>query len=165
MKQMKYFTNQRKWLLQYNLLIFMLVLLLTSVVLGWAGTNYLGNIARQEILENNESSISLISANMTAKLRKIESAAMVVSGSPQVIAFFKDRSESNMRAANAALDRYNSALNASISYLMDERERPLLHPTATHRIALLANPITSARISCRPFRVIRVASLARVSHP
>lgn len=105
----------------YKWLIFYLVLLSIVVAAGFFATGYLGDIARQEILNDNESSISILSVHLTDELKRIEGAVRAMSGSPLIIPALISRTDHNITRANSALDRYNSALDASVSYLMDSK--------------------------------------------
>jgi diguanylate cyclase (GGDEF)-like protein/PAS domain S-box-containing protein len=110
---------KKKAALSYKLLIFYLILLAIVIGAGWFATGYLGDRARQEIIKDNESAISLLSAHLTSEMNKIEGAVRSLSGSPWIAPALISRTDSDIARANSALDRYNAALNASVSYLMD----------------------------------------------
>ncbi len=110
-KKKKIFIN--KWLTLY------LVLLFVVIGAGWFLTEYLGDKARQEILEYNESRMLLHSSHLTAEFEKIEKAVKAMSGSPWIAAALVSRKEQDIANANAALDRYNFSMNSSVSYIMD----------------------------------------------
>ncbi|HEX7533665.1 MAG TPA: diguanylate cyclase, partial [Syntrophales bacterium] len=96
-----------------------LVLLGILVGAGWFATDYLGDRARQEIIKDNESAIALLSAHLTSEMNKIEGAVRSLSGSPWIAPALISRTDIDIANANSALDRYNAAIDASVSYLMD----------------------------------------------
>jgi PAS domain S-box-containing protein len=100
-------------------LIFNLILLSIVVGAGWFTTRYLGDKARDEILEYNESTISLHSSHLTDAFNNIERAVNVLSGSPLIAPALISRKDETVANANSALDRYNSGFGESVSYLMD----------------------------------------------
>ena len=100
-------------------LISCLILLFIVAGAGLFTTGYLGDKARQEILEYNESRISLHSSHLTAEFEKIERAVKLLSGSPWIAPALISRKEQDIANANSALDRYNSSMESSVCYLMD----------------------------------------------
>ncbi len=111
----------KKGVAHYRWLIFYVLLLAIVVAAGFLATGYLGNMARQEILRDNEAAISVLSVHLTDELKRIEGAVKAMSGSPFIISALISRTDNNIVQANSALDRFNSALDASISYLMDSK--------------------------------------------
>ena len=109
----------RKNLLHYIWIISYLILLLIVVVAGWFATGYLGDKAKQEIFEYNESGISLHSSRLTAEFEKIEKAVKSLSGSPWIAPALIIRKDRDIANAGSVLDRYNTSLESSVSYLLD----------------------------------------------
>ena len=109
----------KKGVAHYRWLIFYVVLLAIVVAAGFLATGYLGDMARQEILHDNEAAISVQSVHLTDELNRIEGCAKAMSGAPSIIDVLISRTDYNMTRANSALDRYNSAVDASVSYLME----------------------------------------------
>lgn len=103
----------RIWLMPY------FVLLLMIAVAGALGTGYLCDRARLEIIENNESRISLHASHLTAEFEKIEKTVKIMSGSPWIMSALVSGKEQDIANANSVLDRYNSSLESSVCYLMD----------------------------------------------
>ncbi|MGA2225762.1 MAG: cache domain-containing protein [Syntrophobacteraceae bacterium] len=103
----------------YKAPIFYLILLLIAVGSGWFATRYLGDKARQEILQFNEATILTLSSHFTGEFEHIERVVRVLSGSPVIAPALISRKEEDIANANSALDRYNSGLDSSVSYLMD----------------------------------------------
>ncbi|MFH1976620.1 MAG: HD domain-containing phosphohydrolase [Pseudomonadota bacterium] len=107
------------WLISY------LVLLCFVAGVGWFATIYLGNKARQEILEYNESKISLHSSHLTAEFEKIERAVRTLSGSHWIAAALISGKDQDIANANSVLDRYNSTFESSACYLMDDNGKTI----------------------------------------
>jgi diguanylate cyclase (GGDEF)-like protein/PAS domain S-box-containing protein len=97
----------------------LMILLLIVVVGGWFATNYLGNKARQEIIGESRASVLTLSTYVSSTLSTIEGAVKSLSGSPWIAPALLSNRDLDIEHANSALDRYNSALNASVSYVMD----------------------------------------------
>ena len=95
-----------------------MVILLIVAVTGWFTTDYLGNIARQGIIEEGRASVLTLSVYVSATLSKYEDAASSLAGSPWIAPALLSREERDIEQANTELDRYSSAFTA-ISYLMD----------------------------------------------
>ena len=100
----------------YSLLI---ILLLIVAVAGWFATDYLGNKARQEIIRESQASALTISIYVSSTLNYLKGAVKSLAGSPWIAPALISKGAQDIEHANSALDRYNSALNASVSYLMD----------------------------------------------
>jgi len=117
--QVKRSVNFIRWFSRFRWLIFSLVSLCIVVIGGWFTTSYLGNRASQEIIKDNESAISVLSTHLTGELKKVEGAVKSVSGSPGLFPVLVSRRDQDKVRANAILDRYNAAIGASVSYLID----------------------------------------------
>jgi PAS domain S-box-containing protein len=111
--------NTRKTLFNSNWLILYLILMFIVAGAGWFATGYLGDKARQEILEYNDSRISLHSSHLIAEFEKINRAVKLLSGSPWIASALISSKDQDIANANSALDRYNSNMESSVSYLMD----------------------------------------------
>ncbi len=96
-----------------------IILLLTITVSGWFVMDFLGNKARQEIIEEGQTSILTLSTHIFSTLNNFEGAAKSLAGSPWISPALMSRKAQDIEHANSVLDRYNTALNASVSYLMD----------------------------------------------
>ena len=95
-----------------------MILLLIVVVTGWFATVYLGNKARQEIIGESQASVLTLSIYVSSTLNNIEGAVKSLAGSPWIAPALMSKRNQDIEHANSVLDRYNSALNASVSYLM-----------------------------------------------
>jgi PAS domain S-box-containing protein len=96
-----------------------LILLLIVVIAGWFATDYLGNKARQDIISESQASVLTLSTYVSSTFTTIEGAVKSLAGSPWIVPALLSKRDQDIENANSALDRYNSALNASVSYLMD----------------------------------------------
>jgi PAS domain S-box-containing protein len=96
-----------------------IVLLLVVVIAGWFATDYLGNKARQEIIKDSRGDASSLSIHISDTLNNVEGAVKSLSESPWIAPTLLSKGVQNIERANKTLDRYNSAMNASVSYLMD----------------------------------------------
>ena len=103
----------------YKVSIFYLILLGIIVSAGWFTTRYLGDKARQEILQFNQSTVLTLSSHFTGEFEHIERSVRVLSGSPLIAPALIFRKDEDIANANSALDRYNSGLDSSVTYLMD----------------------------------------------
>jgi diguanylate cyclase (GGDEF)-like protein/PAS domain S-box-containing protein len=96
-----------------------IILLLIVAVSGWFATNYLGNKARQEIIGESQALVLTLSIYVSATLNNLEGAVKSLTGSPWIAPALMSKRDQDIEHANSVLDRYNSVLNASVSYLMD----------------------------------------------
>jgi PAS domain S-box-containing protein len=108
-----------KYEIRHKWLMFSLFFMSVVVGAGWFATGYLGDMARQEIVKENEATITLLSTHLTDELKKLAGAAKAMSGSPWIPPALISGNDQDIARANSALDRYNSAMGASVSYLMD----------------------------------------------
>jgi diguanylate cyclase (GGDEF)-like protein/PAS domain S-box-containing protein len=96
-----------------------IILLLIVAVVGWFATDYLGNKARQEIIGESQASVLTLSIYASATFTHIEGGVKSLAGSPWIAPALMSKRDQDIEHASSALDRYNSTLNASVSYLMD----------------------------------------------
>ncbi len=95
------------------------ILLLIVAVAGWFAVDRLGDNARQQVIKENRAAASVVSIHVSSELTGIERAVKALSGSPLILPALLARGAREIEYANNTLDRYNSALNASVSYVMD----------------------------------------------
>jgi len=100
-------------------LISCFVLLIIVAIAGWFVTGYLGDKARQEIIQYNESKISFHSSRLTAKFDKVENAIRTMSGYPGIVSALISTKEQDIANANSVLDRYSFHIENSVCYFMD----------------------------------------------
>jgi diguanylate cyclase (GGDEF)-like protein/PAS domain S-box-containing protein len=115
------FIFNTKGTFRYLWLILSLLLLGIVVGAGWFATGYLGDRARQEIIKDNDSAISLLSAHLTSEMKKIEGAVRSLSGAPWIAPALISRKDHDIMNANSVLDRYRSGMDASYTYIMDSK--------------------------------------------
>ena len=96
-----------------------MILLLIVVITGWFATHYLGYQARREIISESQASVLTLSTYVSSIFTTIEGAVKSLSGAVYIAPALTSKRSQDIENANSALDRYNSALNASVSYLMD----------------------------------------------
>jgi len=94
------------------------ILLLIVAVVGWFVTDYLGNQARQEIIEDSRSDASTLSIHLSDTLNNFEGAVKSLAGSPSIVPILQSKGDQDIELTNSTLDRYNSAIKASVTYLM-----------------------------------------------
>ncbi len=107
--------NKRHSIIYFLSMIFLLIV----AVAGWFGTDYLGKKARQEIIKESQASLLSLSVYVSSTFNNLEGAVKSLSGSPWIAPVLQSKSGRNLDQANSVLDRYNTSLNASVSYLMD----------------------------------------------
>ncbi len=95
------------------------LLLLAVLSAGWVATAYLGRVARQEIIGENNASALTLSTYLSSALSNLEGAVKSLAGSPGIPPVLMSDGARAIERANSTLDRYNAALNASVSYVMD----------------------------------------------
>jgi diguanylate cyclase (GGDEF)-like protein/PAS domain S-box-containing protein len=96
-----------------------MIFLLIVAIAGWFATDYLGNKARQEIISESQATVLALSTYVPSTFTHIEGAVKSLAGSHWIAPTLMSKREQDIEHANSALDRYNSTLNASVSYLMD----------------------------------------------
>ena len=102
--------------LYYSLFV---ILLLIVVAAGWLTTDYFGKKARQEIIGESQASVLTISIYVSSIFDNLAGAVKSLAGSPWIVPALTSKRDRDIEHANSTLDRYNTALNGSVSYLMD----------------------------------------------
>lgn len=105
----------------YQHLIFLLIFLTIIVGAGWSVVDYLEYRARREIIMGNENAVSILSLSFTYTMKEIAGAVEALSGSPWIAPALISRRDRDIAKANSVLDRYNSSLGVSVSYLIDRK--------------------------------------------
>jgi diguanylate cyclase (GGDEF)-like protein/PAS domain S-box-containing protein len=106
--------NKRRFF--YSLLI---LLVLIVAVAGWFATDYLGNEARQKIIGESRGDASILSIHLSDTLNHFEGTVKSLAGAVWIAPALMSMKDQDIERANSTLDRYNSAMNASVTYLMD----------------------------------------------
>ncbi|MCX5818697.1 MAG: PocR ligand-binding domain-containing protein [Deltaproteobacteria bacterium] len=87
---------------------------------GWVFTGYLVGMATRIVERELENANAVISINLTSELKRIESAAVAVAGSPLTLPLLQANTPENMEKVNNILDRYHKSLEAAACYLIDQ---------------------------------------------
>jgi PAS domain S-box-containing protein len=102
---------------------FVIALLCTPFIVtaaGWVFTGYLVGMATRMVERELENANAVISINLTSELKRIESAATAIAGSPLTLPLLQANTPENMEKVNNILDRYHKALGAAACYLIDK---------------------------------------------
>jgi PAS domain S-box-containing protein len=87
---------------------------------GWVFTGYLVGMATRIVERELENANAVISINLTSELKRIESAAVAIAGSPLTLPLLQANTPENMEKINNILDRYHKSLEAAACYLIDK---------------------------------------------
>jgi len=104
---------------KHSWLIWFVCFLVMSAAAGWYLAYYLGNIAKKEIINDNEASTNTLSILLTAEFRKMEGAVKALAGSPWIAPALMTKRTIDVEHAYSVLARYNTSVDATVSYLMD----------------------------------------------
>lgn len=96
-----------------------IVFLLIAAVAGWFATDYIGNKSRQEIVAESLADTLALTIHAFSTFTHFERAVKALAGSPWIAPPLLSKEAQDIEHANSVLDRYKSALNASVVYLMD----------------------------------------------
>ncbi|MDR3553570.1 MAG: PAS domain S-box protein [Syntrophobacteraceae bacterium] len=94
-----------------------------TIVAGWGVADYLGAKARREIIKESHATTMLLAARLTYEVKKMEGVVKSLSLSPWIAPALTAPTKENIERANSTLDRYNEALSASVTYLLDKTGR------------------------------------------
>ncbi|MCX5813801.1 MAG: PAS domain S-box protein [Proteobacteria bacterium] len=86
---------------------------------GWIFTGHLVEIATRTVTHDVEDANLIISLNLTNELKRIESAAVAVAGSPLTLPVLQANTPANIEKINNILDRYHKSLDAAACYLIN----------------------------------------------
>jgi PAS domain S-box-containing protein len=109
---MQTFHFTKKWFV-----ISVLCVLFIVMAAGWVFTDYLVGMATRIVERELENANAVISINLTSELKRIESAATAIAGSPLTLPLLQANTPENMEKVNNILDRYHKALSAAACYL------------------------------------------------
>jgi len=112
---------KKKWSSRKKLFAFTGALFVVVIVIGWMITAYLRDQAFRGIASESEADTMMLAIYLSSEFSKIEGSVKSLSGSPAIAPVLLSPVSKNLKNANLALDRYNSAMGASVSYLMDAR--------------------------------------------
>ena len=104
-----------------------LVLSLVGIlIIGWLLTESLGKYAEYERKAEDKNVVDVLSGDLEKVLVEGKDFSKVLSGSPGIINVLKDSSPQNIELANVVLDRYQTAANVSITYVLDKNGNTLV---------------------------------------
>jgi diguanylate cyclase (GGDEF)-like protein/PAS domain S-box-containing protein len=90
------------------------------LVAGWVFTQFLGNLAWQQVRTESLSQNKLAVQRLTFEVEQSEEAVRTMSGSPWIGPALWSRSPETLARANSVLDRYQKRFGAAVVYLMDQ---------------------------------------------
>jgi diguanylate cyclase (GGDEF)-like protein/PAS domain S-box-containing protein len=96
-----------------------IVFLLIAAVAGWFATDYIGNKSRQEMVAESLADTLALTIHAFSTFTHFERAVKALAGSPWIAPLLLSKEAQDIEHVNSVLDRYNLALNASLTYLMD----------------------------------------------
>ncbi len=94
-------------------------ILLVTLVSGWFFTQFLGNLARQEVQKDSLGHSNLLIQRLAFELEQADEAVKAMSGSPWIGPILWSRSPETIALANSVLDRYQQRFGAAVAYLLD----------------------------------------------
>jgi len=109
------FTGGSKYRL-WILTLFIVALILAG---GYLLTRYLADQVWRDVISRSDASISTLASNVESAIGRIEKGALTLSGSPGVSAALVAHDATDVMFADEVLDRYNSALETDVCYLLD----------------------------------------------
>ena len=91
------------------------------LVVGWVLTVYMGRFAYQEMIREGNSHMAALAGRMSAVLKVPERAANMIALSPVIKTAMVAGRPEDIDRANAILDQYREAMDASVCYLINIR--------------------------------------------
>ena len=106
---------------KHSWLILFVCLLVMNIAAGWYVSYYLGNIAKKEIIDGNEASTNALSILLDDEFSKMEGVVKTLAGSPWIAPALMTKRTGDIERAYSVLVRYNTSVDATVSYLMDSK--------------------------------------------
>ncbi|MFZ5448519.1 MAG: diguanylate cyclase [Thermodesulfobacteriota bacterium] len=94
--------------------------LLLILIFGWILTQFLGNLAWQQVRKTSLNHNKLAVQRLAFEVELAEEAVKAMAGSPWIAPALGSTSPQTIAQANAALDRYQQRFGASVAYLLDQ---------------------------------------------
>lgn len=94
--------------------------LLIILALGWVLTQFLGNLAWQQVRKTSLSHNKLAIQRLLFEVQQSEEAVKSMSGSPWISPALSESSSLTIAKANSVLDRYQNRFGAAVAYLLDK---------------------------------------------
>jgi PAS domain S-box-containing protein len=108
-------------IIRYPWLIVHVVLLIAIFCSGWFVTDYLSSKAKREMKKENEAAVILLTTALTGDLRSVETGVKTLAEEPPIFNALASPTTRNIEQANSVLDRFNSSMEVSVSYLVDAK--------------------------------------------
>ena len=86
---------------------------------GWFLTQFLGNLAGQEVRKGSLGHNQLAIQRLAFEVKVAEEAVRAMSGSPWIAPALRSKTPEALARANAVLDRYQQRFGAAVAYLLD----------------------------------------------
>ncbi|MBU4448493.1 MAG: PAS domain S-box protein, partial [Proteobacteria bacterium] len=98
-----------------------IVVAVLAVILagGWFLTQFLGNLAWQQVRKDSLTHNQLAIQRLTFEIQEAQEAVRSMSGSPWIAPALRSGTPQTLAQANSVLDRYQQRFGASVAYLMD----------------------------------------------
>jgi PAS domain S-box-containing protein len=90
------------------------------LVAGWFFTQFLANVAREQVRKEFVSKGKLIILHLTFELEETEAEVKAMSGSPWIRPVLLSRSPQTTAQANSVLDRYQRRFETSLAFIHDQ---------------------------------------------
>lgn len=95
------------------------VAIILIIAVGWIFTSFLDRVAEKGFQKEVDREARLIVSYLNENLGDVENAAKALNQAEQIVAALSSGSPVDLERVNRLLDRVNSNLNMSVSYLMD----------------------------------------------
>jgi hypothetical protein len=92
--------------------------LVVVLALGWVLTQYLGQVARTQLIKDTASHCHLIEQRLVFELEGADAAVKAMSGSPWISRVLLSKSPQTLAQADSVLDRYQMRFGACPAYLL-----------------------------------------------
>jgi len=92
-----------------------------TLIFGWLITESFGKFSKEELIRNNDNIINILSGNLENLLNDGKNMANILSTSDVLVDYLENPNEDNLALTNKVLDRYATADNVSIVYLLDTK--------------------------------------------
>ncbi|MBM4300410.1 MAG: diguanylate cyclase [Deltaproteobacteria bacterium] len=86
---------------------------------GWFLTQFLGNLAWQQVRKDSLRQNKIAIQSLTFEIREAEEAVKAMSASPWIAPALRSGTLETLAQANSVLDRYQKRFGAAVAYLMD----------------------------------------------
>lgn len=138
---MKFRSSKQK--IQYFGIVVAAIILTTA---GWMLTGFLGQVAETEFKHGLDRGATLTASFLHGHLSDVENSAKTLSQSESILAALSSGSPADLERANKTLDSYQSSLEMSICYLLDQNGLTVASSNRNQKTGLVGRSFAS-----RPF--------------